>query len=50
MKREPVLIATAIVAVAAVFGVDMPLEATIATVAGILGAGTYLRSLVSPVA
>ena len=49
MKNEPVLIAQAVVAVAAVLGLDLSLEETSVVVAALAAVAVWVRSKVSPV-
>ncbi len=49
ISREPVVLGTAVVAVAAVFGIDMDQEEVIGTIAGAIAFAAAIRSRVSPV-
>jgi hypothetical protein len=49
VKNEPVLIAQAVVAVAAVIGLDLSLEETGVVVAALAAVAAWVRSKVSPV-
>jgi hypothetical protein len=50
MKSEPVLIAQAIVAIAAVFGLGLNVDESATVVAILAAAAAWVRSRVSPVA